>query len=506
MATYDLFTPDIESTVNLPPLANINHALGANHGLETGIDELIDNAIDAGASRIAIVFHTGDTRLERIAIHDDGSGMDPKKMEGVLRLGGHAAHSEKNIGRYGMGLKEGSFANADQTVIVSKPEGSNGHGIQLLKETFEAGRLSAESVSIYWKSREALDLPDHGTTIVWSDLINVYKGDDIEEAEDHLSSELEGLRKHVSIRYHRFLEDHRVSLELYTAWPGFPPSKTPSPTPIDPFAYGKSGSTKYPRELTYQGIPGAPGITAHIWTPRSQKEEFQLDKKSPTGHQGFYIYDADRLITAGGWGKFRTEEKDLQLLRIEISDPRLIEEYITISPQKGSVLFKEPFYSFVRELYDPDDPKVDLNRVFEDAKGVVKLANKRSGTAKPLADPGRGIARSIKRTVERNAKSKATDPIDVVWTTMAPGDFVNVEPVKKTIYLNELYRHHFNPGRGRLNDAPLLKTLLYLLFNETVSAGRISQSSQANIELWVSIINAAAQEMIIQEETHDTRD
>ena len=105
MTTYDLFTPDIESTVNLPPLASINHALGANHGLETGIDELIDNAIDAGASRIAIVFHTGDTRLERIAIHDDGSGMDPKKMEGVLRLGGHAAHSEKNIGRYGMGLK-----------------------------------------------------------------------------------------------------------------------------------------------------------------------------------------------------------------------------------------------------------------------------------------------------------------------------------------------------------------------------------------------------------------
>lgn len=43
MATYDLFTPDIESTVNLPPLESINHVLGANHGLETGIDELIDS-------------------------------------------------------------------------------------------------------------------------------------------------------------------------------------------------------------------------------------------------------------------------------------------------------------------------------------------------------------------------------------------------------------------------------------------------------------------------------
>ncbi|MCQ4624877.1 ATP-binding protein [Corynebacterium sp. CCUG 69979] len=501
MPTDELLMPDIESTVTLPPLANINHALGANHGLETGIDELIDNAIDAGATRVTIVFHNGNTRLEHIAIHDDGSGMSPEKMEGVLRLGGHEAHSEKNIGRYGMGLKEGSFANANQTVIVSKPEGAQGHGIQLLKETFDAGRLSAESAEKYWNSREALGLADHGTTIVWSDLINVYKGDDLEKAEENLSSELEAVRKHVSIRYHRFLEDGRIAIELYTSWLGVSPMKTPSPKPINPLGYTKSGSAKYPRELTYKGIPGAPGITAHIWTPRSQKEEFHLDKKSPTGHQGFYIYDADRLITAGGWGKFRSEVKDLQLLRIEISDPRLIEEYITISPQKGSVLFKESFHRFAKELYDLNDPKVDLNRVYEDAKGVVKLANKRSGNAKPLADPGKGIARSIKRTVEQNAKSKASDPIDVVWTTMAPSDFVNVEPVKKTIYINELYRQHFNPGRGRLNDAPLLKTLLYLLFNETVSAGRISQSSQANIELWVSIINAAAKEMFNQAET-----
>lgn len=491
--------PEVASTVELRPLANINHALGANHDLVTGVDELIDNSIDAGARRVAIVFHTEDVALDYVAIHDDGSGMSPTKMEEVLRLGGHEAHSNKNIGRYGMGLKEGSFANGDSTIAVSKTSDHGGAGFQLSKSSFNADRLSPKSIEAYWKLRDHLNLDlDHGTTIIWRDLVNVYRGEDLEEAGSFLSSEIERLRKHIGIRYHRFLEESRIEVGIYTSYPGVAPTQSARPEPINPLGYPRSGSPNYPRELTFMGMPGAPGITAHIWTHRSKKEEFKLEETSAYGHQGFYVYDADRLITVGGWNKIRSNEKNLQLLRLEISDPRVIEEYVIISPQKGSVLFKEGFHDFLRALRDPGDAKTDLDQVYADAIAVVKRGNRRSGKAAPLSEPGKGIAPSVKRAVTSKAELRAGEPISVMWAKLPKDNFVGVDSKKKTIYLNESFRKFFNDGHGRLNDAPLIKTVLFLLFNDYLAADRFSQSAQATANQRVAIINAAAREMLDQ--------
>ncbi len=79
---------EIEKTIHLPPAATIQHALGANHDFCSGIDELVDNAIDAKADNVCIVLHVDKSRLTRVAIHDDGIGMSSTKMERVLRLGG----------------------------------------------------------------------------------------------------------------------------------------------------------------------------------------------------------------------------------------------------------------------------------------------------------------------------------------------------------------------------------------------------------------------------------
>jgi len=490
---------EVVSTVSLPPLENLNTALGANHDLATGLDELIDNALDAGADNIAIIFHSGDVLLEGISIHDNGSGMTLEKMTTVLRLGGHVANSDRNIGRYGMGLKEGSFANGAVTDILSKTNGATAAGLRLSKESFEAGILSQAAFDERWAMREQIKFPnEHGTTIMWSELFNVYRGDSTKEAGEFLARELERVRKHVGIRYHRFLSEGRVRIDFYTAYEGFVPSKSPSPVPTNPLGYRRSGQPKYPRQLTLMGVSDAPGVTAHIWPHRSQSDEFKLDTRSTNGHQGFYVYDADRLITMGGWGRFRSDDKSLQLLRIEISDPRVIEEYVTISPQKGSVIFKEGFHAFMRELRDPEDPKVDIEKVYADAIQVVKKANQRSGKAKQLTEAGKGIAPSIKRTIDKEASLRSGEPIDVVWFKVQGDNFVAIDPRKRTIYINERYRHLFNEGRGSLNDAPLIKTLLFLLFNDQVSAGRSTRESQATVEMLTQVINAAAREMVAQ--------
>lgn len=223
---------EILSTVSLPPLENLNRALGANHDLATGLDELIDNAIDAGADTIAIIFHSGDVLLEGISIHDNGSGMTLEKMETVLRLGGHQANSERNIGRYGMGLKEGSFANGAVTHILSKTADGSPTGLRLSKESFEAGILTHSAIAERWVWREQIKLTaEHGTTVMWSELFNVYRGDSAKEADEFLTRELERVRKHVGIRYHRFFFQWQSQYSVFHRIRGLCPQQSASADP-----------------------------------------------------------------------------------------------------------------------------------------------------------------------------------------------------------------------------------------------------------------------------------
>ena len=85
--------------------------------------------------------------------------------------------------------------------------------------------------------------------------------------------------------------------------------------------------------------------------------------------------------------------------------------------------------------------------------------------------------------------------MNIVWGKVPDGDFLRIDRDRDRLILNEEDRELFNPGRGRLNDAPVLKSLLYLLFNKAIGAGRYTAKMEANVDLWTSILNAAVAEM-----------
>lgn len=498
MAQHDAPT-EIKKVIHLPPTEAIQHALGANHDMCSGIDELVDNAIDAQARNVCIVFHVDGFRLNRVAIHDDGVGMDAAKLERVLRLGGHEATGGSTIGIYGMGLKEGSYANADTVTVISRVKGNFASGIRLRKETFSAGVLNEKALTELWNLRDRLVELKRGTTIVWDHLTGAYEGADETEGQAFLSSTIEKLRKHVGIRYHRFLENDRLNIRIFAVYDATDPAETPRVIPINPCGYRKSGDPNYPVLLSVGGKPGAPGVTAHIWTNRSKRDEFQLEEKDELGHQGFFIYVADRLITQGGWCGFREARKDHKLLRIVIDDPRVVEPHITISPQKGSVRLDEGFHRFVDSLRTVDGEERTLDDVYSDAVAVLRASNKKSGKADPLAEGGQGLAPSIKDAIERNATLKGGDPVSVIWGEIEDDLFVSVDPTQNVICINQKYRKILNPGRGAFNDAPLVKTLLYLLFNDVATSKRTAKS-RANSRLWSELLTVAAKEQLRQEE------
>lgn len=488
-------TTEITSTIELVPTEAIQHALGANHDARSGIAEIIDNSIDAGARNIAIVFQVDGFRLVQVAIHDDGIGMSEFKMEDVLRLGGHEANSRRNIGRYGMGMKEGSFANAETLTVVSKQLGAATTGFQLNKSNFLAGRLNERSLTQVWNLRNDIISLKNGTSIIWNHLNSTYEGNDEKEGLNFLSSTIESIRLRLGIRYHRFLENKSLSIKMFTRWDEDSPVANPDIQAINPFGFSRSGHKAYPKELTVRGDVNAPGVKAYIWPNRSDRAGFLLESKDELGHQGFYIYDADRLITQGGWSGFRKEKKEQKLLRIVIDNPRVINEYLTISPQKGSVRLSEDFHRFMGSLRDPENKDLGFDSVCQDAAEVLKKSNRKSGVADPLAEAGTGIAPRIRAAIEDNASLKKTEPVSVIWGSVHSGDFVKVNSKNNQIVINSEYRKLLNPGRGSLNDAPLVKTLLFLLFNEPATKKETGKM-RANVELWTSILNAAVEEQL----------
>lgn len=489
---------DVESTIYLPPSENIQHALGANHDLRSGLAELFDNSIDAGATDIAVVFHLNGHSLNRMTIHDDGRGMTAERMAEILRLGGHKPQSEANIGRYGMGLKEGSYANADTVTVVSRANGQRTSGFRLRKGSFTAGKLGELPLTQLWNQRNQLISTRQGTSIIWDDLSNTYTGGQSDEGNAFLSQLVRNIRVHTGIRYHRFLESNRVKMVLYRSIDDTLPTPFARVAPINPLGYRKSGNRSYPKTLFMNGDPDSPGITAHIW-PRSKTVEYQLSEVDSLGHQGFYFYDADRLITQGGWSGFRTSKKDQKLLRIVVDDPRVLNAYVTISPQKGSVRLNEDFHRFIASLKTADSQAATFNDILSDAAIAQREMNRKSGNPDPLSEAGSGLSPSIKEAIEQNANLKLKSPVSIKWGALPEDEFVSVNGREKTITLNQDYRKILNPGRGSQNDAPLVKSLIFMLFNDAAT-GKATAKAGANVEVWNAILLAALEEQRVYNE------
>ena len=76
---------------------------------------------------------------------------------------------------------------------------------------------------------------------------------------------------------------------------------------------------------------------------------------------------------------------------------------------------------------------------------------------------------------------------------MNEGDFLEIEFPTKTLWLNSRYRSLFSPERGSLNDAPVMKALLYLLTHEVFEGQYLGSKDRDLIALWESVLGEAAE-------------
>jgi hypothetical protein len=149
--------------------------------------ELVDNAIQASASHIDIVFgFDSGEKPTRIAVVDDGHGMRPKMVRASLVLGaGTRADDRTGYGKYGYGLKSASVSQCRRVSVYSKTVESSWHTCYLDVDEISSGEWTHKNrvempeekpaslpgyVATYLKQVKRPEGFDHGSVVVWEKL------------------------------------------------------------------------------------------------------------------------------------------------------------------------------------------------------------------------------------------------------------------------------------------------------------------------------------------------
>jgi hypothetical protein len=158
----------------------------------TAIDELIDNAIEAGANTVSIAFGYEKPGLKSpnaIAIIDNGHGMKPNMIRRAAAWGGthrHSTEKREGMGRFGFGLPSASVNQGERFKIYSKLRDGDWHCVTVDLDEIRHGRYSPKPGQVQVPEAKPANLPhwvaenvmlsmpggvlNSGTVVVWEEL------------------------------------------------------------------------------------------------------------------------------------------------------------------------------------------------------------------------------------------------------------------------------------------------------------------------------------------------
>jgi hypothetical protein len=485
---------DVVDQIRLAPDAGLVKSLGANHTLESAIADLVDNSVDSGASKVSIRLLTAKDRLTQVEVLDNGRGMDDDLINAAMTIGQQRAYEVGDLGHFGMGLKAASFSHADVLTVWSAEAGAIPVGRRIRRtdfsKDFSCEVLSAGAGSQQDAQRRGVVGAGPGTSVIWTAVRNSYRGATTDEARRWLAARNEALRAHLGVTYHRLLADGRLHLDVLVdevtealMAPGVPV------LPIDPFAYVASGHPAYPKILVAKAGTARAKLHCHIWPARSDVTGFRMGRKSGDQFQGFYIYRSDRLLQVGGWSDTANPSKARQLARVALDAGDAIGPFLMMNPEKSGLKFEPSFYDAIHRAAASDG--TTFADYLEDAETVYATAHKRDFRRRPVIRPDKGVAPVVRRQINRELTFLDGDPLDLKWTRLSEKEFFDVDLPGKTLWLNSRYRSLFVPRRGGLNDAPVLKALMFLLTHHLFEGQHLGSRDKDTIALMKSILSAA---------------
>jgi hypothetical protein len=497
----DLRATPIETVgrIHVPPNPGIFKALGLEQSFEAAVADLIDNSLDAEASFVLVRFVLRGGRARQLLIIDNGKGMDEARIDAAMQLGRPKGKSKIAHGFYGMGLKSASFGQASTLTVLSRRARHDPVGRRMYREKrvgdFDVDVLDGEAVGVLLEELLLLTgSSTRGTVVQWDGVKEFPGSRDPAQTNAYLDKQVTALNRHLGMIYHRLLErgDIDIMIDVYEAEEDIVGAPT-SVEPVDPFPpEPRTGDPDYPKDLV--ATVGGAEVTLHccIWPPRSDTPQFRLYGKPVESFQGFYLYRKDRLLKAGGWGGVIQEQKSFKLARVAVDvDDHL--DVFDMSVSKEGVRLKSKLVGAIEQALSQDDT------TFRDYLYAAAETVKRGNTWQPkrvkILPPGQGLDPDVRQAIKRGTELlEGEQPIRIRWKSMRGNEFVTLDRKTRTLWLNAKYKQAVLHGdQGNVNDAPLVKTLLFLLFEDLFRGQAMGPKDKENQRFWTRVLTAAAE-------------
>ena len=455
--------------------------------------DLVDNSVDAGADDVLIRFlHDGRT-VNAVAIIDNGAGMAGEELDHAMAFGARTGKGEAHLGKYGMGLKAASFSQCTVLTVLSRRGGKvSGRRwtAENVKRDWVCERLVSRSGDQHLRRHaDRVDTSASGTLVQWDNLDGFAPAG--QALNKTLRSRFDQLALHLGLVFHWFIQNEALRIRLDSVGPTFKGAGIAQEVKaLDPFPVHQA-RPDYPKTFSFE-FPGA-GVVAcegHIWRRNAADEGFRLGGGRPARRQGFYVYRNRRLIQSGKWNGLRSDtEVHTSLARVRLDIPPALDGLFKPTVQKTSVAMPP---GFVEALRKASDGAMTFEDYLQDAELAYRSAAKKEVEYGLV--PREGINKPLAEFFEE-VLGEAEDEEDTVafqWGEVPEGMFFYLDPRTNTITLNKLYRSNVLYGtRGSSGDAPLVKTLLMLLFREDLKRSKRSRMNDARLLVYNIMLREA---------------
>lgn len=316
-----------------PILVESTRSIG--YSFEAAVADIIDNSISASTTEVRICFSSRDPQW--LCIEDNGWGMTPVELENAMRYGSQSStdvRRKDDLGRFGLGLKMASLSQCRKVTVMTKKDGVTCAACWDLDYI-----IQQKNWSLQFYSEEELEdmlgylylkLKDSGTVVTWERFDRLKQG--AAQITKAFDEKIELTRKHISLVFHRFLNDENPKSRIMMYFNGEVVKG------IDPFL------TKHPAtqplseqvlRIASEEIRVKPYVLPYISKMSKQDIAAIGGKEELRQQQGFYIYRNKRLIIWGTWFRLIKHNELGKLARVRVDIPNSLDSIWEIDIKKS---------------------------------------------------------------------------------------------------------------------------------------------------------------------------
>lgn len=314
---------------------------GSTYTVETAIADLVDNSIEAKATRVDIVL---DSAGRHVAIMDNGIGMaDSTHRESMKIAAETREYEEGSLGKFGTGMKAASLSQARRLTVATRATNSSKITVRALDIDHVAKVNDWDQVTLVL---DPTDLPPFakkhltetsGTVVIWENLDRIFSDSDLSAADirEEMLDKTQKTTQHLGMVFHKFISGEvtprsklvlTVNKSKVEAW--------------DPYCRDEKTFEVCKHTLTFAGSEiKVTGFVLPSEKEFSSKSAFEAASgiKKWNQSQGFYVYRNNRLIRWGGWLSVKSVDEHTKLARIALEIPSELDAQFQLNVAKSSL-------------------------------------------------------------------------------------------------------------------------------------------------------------------------